>query len=61
MCASYSTSGMKPAGSSWLGNLEAGEEGDSALWENDVVFSIGGSPSLNQSRASGVPCDGERG
>lgn len=52
---------MKPAGSSWLGNLEAGEEGDSALWENDVVFSIGGSPSLNQSRASGVPCDGERG
>lgn len=38
------------AGSSWLGNLGAGEEGDSAMWENDMVFSVGGSPSLNQSR-----------
>lgn len=51
---------MKPAGSSWLGNLGAGEEGDSAVWENDVVFSVGGSPPLSQSRASGQPGDRER-
>lgn len=46
---------MKPAGSSWFGNLGAGKEGDSAMWENDVMFSVGGSPSLNQFRAGGEP------
>lgn len=55
--ASCSASRMKPAGSSWLGTLGAGEEGDSALWGNDVVFSVGGSPSLNLSGASGEPGD----
>lgn len=38
LCASYSASRMKPAGSSWLGSLGAGEEGKSAMWENDVVL-----------------------
>lgn len=60
LCASYSASRMKAAGSSWLGNLGAGEEGNSAVWENDVVFSVGGSPSLNQSSASGELGDRER-
>lgn len=51
---------MKPAGSIWLGSLRAGGEGDSAMWENDVVFSVGGSPSLNQPWASAEPGDRER-
>lgn len=51
---------MKPAGSSWLGSLRAGGEGDSAMWENDVMFSVGGSPSLNQPWASAEPGDRER-
>lgn len=30
------------------------------MWENDVMFSVGGSPSLNQPWASAEPGDGER-